>query len=138
MTTVCLDDPNVFPTDEVLARHLGRRAPLWRAFTDLVAAEPALALEWRFYNDGKRWLGKVTRKKKAVCWVSVWPGMFKVTFYFGSRNDAAVAKVPIAPGLKRAFTASKGKTFRGLPVEVKSKSALQDVAQLLRLRTTRR
>lgn len=135
MTPPCLHDPKVFPSDRVLVGHLGKRADLWGAFTDLVGtADAALALEWRYYRDGKSWLGKVTRKKKTMCWISIWPGMFRVTFYFGSRNDAAVARAKIAPRLKRAFTASKGKTFRGLTVEVRTKSALHDVVELLRLR----
>jgi len=134
MTAPCLDDPKIFPSDRVLAEHLGRHVSLWDAFTEMVEADPAgLALEWRYYLDGKRWLGKVCRKKKTVCWISIWPGWFKVTFYLGSKNDAAVADAHIAPALKRTFLKSKGKAFRPLSVEVRTRSALGDVREVLAL-----
>jgi hypothetical protein len=136
MTTPILTDPKVFPSQRVLARHLGKRAPLWESFTGMVASEhPDLAVEWQYYRDGSRWLCKVNRKKKTMCWISVWPGFFKVTFYLGSKNDAAVANAKIDPRLKRAFLQQKGRTtFRPLMVEVKTKAALKDVGELLRLK----
>ncbi|HXY69484.1 MAG TPA: DUF3788 family protein [Gemmatimonadales bacterium] len=136
MTAPCLDDPKVRPTDGVLAGHLKSRARLWSAFTGMIQADPAgLTLQWRYYLDGKRWLGKVQGKKKTVCWISIEPGWFKVTFYLGSKNDAAVASARIAPALKRAFSRSKGKSFRPLTVEVRAAAALDDVREVLALAT---
>ena len=53
-------------------------SPAWDAFAAGVAARFGDAsLEWRYDNDGNAWLGKVVRKKKTVCWVSVWDRFFK-------------------------------------------------------------
>ncbi|PKP08994.1 MAG: hypothetical protein CVU09_13085 [Bacteroidetes bacterium HGW-Bacteroidetes-4] len=38
-------------------------------------------VQWRYYNDGKAWLCKVSYKKKTVFWLSVWEAYFKVAFY---------------------------------------------------------
>jgi hypothetical protein len=38
-------------------------------------------VQWRYYNDGKAWLCKVSYKKKTVFWLSVWEACFKVAFY---------------------------------------------------------
>ncbi len=131
----CLQDPDEFPSDEVLAKILGRNAALWKAFLELVESQQAsLSVDWKYYRDGKRWLGKVVKKKKTVCWISVWPKLFKVAFYFGSKNDALVAKADIAPRLKEAFLATKGGTFRPVTVEVASRAALKDVRALMALR----
>ena len=44
-----------------------------------------LSHEWRYYQDGKAWLCKITFKKRTICWLSVWDGFFKVTSYFPQR-----------------------------------------------------
>jgi hypothetical protein len=136
MSTPCLHDPDVFPSDQVLADHLGRNAVLWDSLSSLIrTAHTALSMDWKYYRDGKTWLCKVAKKKKVMCWVSIWPGMFKVTFYFGSKNDAAIGRARIAPPLKRAFLDQKGRTkFRPLTIDVRTKSALHDVRELLELR----
>ncbi len=136
MDPTCLTDPDVRPDERVIAGHLKRATGLWEAFSQRVGAErPALSLQWQFYRDGKRWLGKVVRKKKVLCWIAILPGLFRVTFYFGSRNDAAVRAAKIDPRLKHAYLDRKGKeTFRPLSVEVRTKAALRDVGELLKLR----
>jgi hypothetical protein len=133
--TTRLDDPDTFPDDNVLAELLGKRSGLWDLFSrTMVAGHAGRSADWTYYRDGKRWLCKVNAKKKTLCWVSVWPGMFKVTCYFGSRYEAEVAKAGIPPALKRAFRASAGKSFRPITVEVTTKAALKDVEALLELK----
>jgi len=135
MDPTCLTDPDVFPDERIIAGHLKRATGLWNAFSRAVNTDPALSLEWQFYRDGKRWLGKVVRKKKVLCWIAVRPGRFAVTFYFGARNDAAVGAATFDPRLKRAYLDRRGKeTFRPLTIEVRSKAALRDAGELLRLR----
>jgi len=131
----CLTDPDTFPDARILAGHLGSRAGLWETFTRTVGTGHAgMSMNWRYYRDGKRWLCRVMAKKKTICWVSVWPGFFKVSFYFASRHDAKVAKVQISPKLKRAWRDTEGQTFRPISVEVKTKASLKDVDALLDLK----
>ncbi len=74
-----LNDPAVFPSDEVLAGHLGKAFPAWPAFQELLKSSfPTASFEWRYYNDGKSWLGKVTQKSKTLCWVAVWDKLFQL------------------------------------------------------------
>ncbi|MCJ7629315.1 MAG: DUF3788 domain-containing protein, partial [Longimicrobiales bacterium] len=77
MKEPCLIDPDECPDDDVLERYLGETKPVWDSFLSfLKEAHPSFATEWRFYKDGNRWLFKVTKKKKTICWVSVSEGMF--------------------------------------------------------------
>ena len=46
--------------------------------------------DWRYYRDGKAWLGKATFKKKTVVWISVWDNFIKATFYFTEKTRPAV------------------------------------------------
>ena len=97
-----LNDRNEYPDDGVLAAHLGRAKSAWDAFAAGVAARFGDAsLEWRYYNDGNAWLCKVVRKKKTVCWVSVWDRFFKTTFYFTAKSDRGIESLPIPSDVKR-------------------------------------
>lgn len=61
-----LGNPEQEPTDELLKGILDK--PIYDILNKIgqhiVAA--GLALEWRYYKDGKAWLGKVTYKKKPL------------------------------------------------------------------------
>jgi hypothetical protein len=132
MEQVLLHDEHEFPSDEVLAKHLGKAKSAWDAFASSPLVGHEMALEWRYYRDGHSWLCKAVRKKKTVCWVSVWHGFFKTTFYFTAKNDGDIEALAIAPELKAAYRAHPpiGK-LRPMTVEVKNKKALQDVYALM-------
>jgi hypothetical protein len=124
-----LNDQSEFPDDAVLERYLGRAKGAWDSFAAGISeAFPDASLEWRFYNDGKAWLCKLSRKKKTVCWVSVWDKFFRTTFYFTAKNDRDIESLPIAPSLKDAYRACKPiGALKPLTVEVKNKKALDAV-----------
>ncbi len=133
-----LNDRDVYPDDEVLATHLGRAKAAWDAFTAGVAERyPDAMLEWRYYNDGKAWLCKFTRRKTTVCWISVWDKFFKAGFYFTAKHDKAVDALPIAAELKAAYRehAPFG-AMKPLTVEVRSKKALEDVFTVAEFKTS--
>jgi hypothetical protein len=135
-----LNDPNEYPDDGVLARHLGRAKPAWDAFTAGIAEQYADAsLEWRYYNDGKAWLCKLTRKKKTVCWVSIWDRFFKTTFYFTAKSDEDIDALPIERELKDAYRASTSfGTLKPFTVAVRTKKSLDPVFALVRYKASLR
>jgi len=124
-----LNDRDVYPDEGVLAKHLGRAKAAWDGFTAAVAERyPDAALEWRYYNDGKAWLCKFTRKKKTVCWISIWDQHFRTSFYFTPRHDEGVEALPIDPGLKAAYRGhAPFGTMKPLTIKVSTKKALGDV-----------
>ncbi len=132
-----LRDEAEYPSDDVLARYLGKAKAAWDAFIARLAEDFSEAsLEWRFYKDGKAWLCKVARNKKTVCWVSIWDQAFRTTFYFAAKSDQEIARLPIAPELRSAFReqAASGK-LKPITVEVSSKKALADVFTLFGFKT---
>jgi len=91
MEKPCLNDKDEYPDDEVLSRHLGGVKRAWDSFMELIKESyPSFSGEWRYYNDGKSWLHKITKKTKTICWVSVWNGAFKITFYFPDRAEELI------------------------------------------------
>jgi hypothetical protein len=128
-----LNDKNEYPDDDVVTRHLGKAKPLWDMFVARLRADfGAMNLTWKFYNDGKAWLGKVALRQKTMCWISVWDNFFKITFYFTDKNSADIASLKIDRSYKDAYSAngSSGK-LKPLSIEVKSKRALLNVFEVL-------
>jgi len=83
METRLLKDPKVFPSEEMLKNGLGRSFPAYAELhKTLTDNKYGLEYEWKYYNDGKTWLCKVTFRKKTVFWLSVWEKHFKTGFYF--------------------------------------------------------
>lgn len=80
-------DAGQFPTEEIIAAHLGTALPLWLALLEYIhVSHPELNEEWRYYNDGKSRLLNVTGKDKTVCWVSVYRKTFR-TCCLRTRRD---------------------------------------------------
>ena len=80
-----LRDPDVYPDDAVLEAILGRSFKAYTALRE-TAAGMGLSLDWKFYNDGKAWLCRVSRKKKTAAWMSAWKGYFRATVYFSGKD----------------------------------------------------
>ncbi len=104
-----LRDPETFPSEMVLKRALGDSAYTLLAsfFETITAAGYGLNIEWRYYNDGKAWLGKVTEKKKTILWLSIWDGHFQTSFYFTEKHLEAIAALDISEEKKDEFAAMK-------------------------------
>jgi hypothetical protein len=136
MLEPCLIDPNEYPDDEVLERHLGGVKPVWDSFLSFIAeAHPSFATEWRYYNDGKRWLFKVTEKKKTICWVSVFEGAFSTTCYFTDKVEELLGD----SGLRREYlerfaNAKRSGKVRPLTIEIRKPDDLEMTGILIRIR----
>jgi len=129
-----LNDPDAFPTAELLAPALGRAYPAFRELSETLQSDDfRLNPEWRFYRDGKAWLCKITSGKRTVAWLSVWRGCFKVALYFTEKTGAGIADLTIADSLKDQYRSNRPSgRLKPLVIEVKKKAQLRDVHALLR------
>ena len=89
---------NISPTIEIISEGLGLASNVYMEFIHRLEAYN-IKVDWRYYNDGKAWLGKGvytwttkrgTQKDTTAFWLSVWDGFFKVTIYIPEkyRTDA--------------------------------------------------
>lgn len=133
MERPCLNDPNEFPDDVLLARQLGQAKAAWDAFMAMPQSDyPQISAAWRYYNDGKSWLCKVVQKSKTVCWVSVWDKFFKVSFYFTAKAEDAICNSALAAALKDSFLHPAGKgALRPITIEVRQSSDLAIIRELI-------
>jgi ligand-binding sensor domain-containing protein len=58
-----LKDPAIFPGDTILKKVLGKGYDPFIELLELYR-QNGIAWEWRYYNDGKMWLCKITKKTK--------------------------------------------------------------------------
>ncbi len=133
METPVLSDRNQFPSDEVIFSHIGKAKSLWLAFFEFIRTEhPDFAADWKYYNDGKSWLLKVSRKKKTIFWLSVRQDSFRTTFYFTDRAEEKIMASNIAEELKLQF--KNGKRYnqiRGITISYKTKKDIEAAKALI-------
>jgi hypothetical protein len=131
-----LNDPDQYPTEELIYSCIGRRKALWISFFNTLHEQhPDFSEEWRYYNDGKNWLMKVTRKAKTIFWLSVWKNAFKITFYFSDKAEELINHSDIPDDLKTEFRNGKryGK-IRGLTIVFSKKKDIEYAESLIAVR----
>ncbi len=136
MKEPCLTDKTCFPDDAVLKRHLGDAKAAWDAFAAFIESEyPGYSGEWRYYDDGKSWLYKITKKSKTICWVSVYRGRFATTFYFPDRAESLIVNSTLRKKYLEQFVNGRhfGKT-RALTVEIRKAADLSSTKQLIAIK----
>jgi len=130
-----LSDINKFPDDEIVFNHLGKRQTLWKElFEHLDANYPDLNRDWKYYNDGKSWLMKVTRKSKTIFWLSVIKGAFRTTFYFTDKSKKQILSSSISEDLKEQFSSKSG--LRGITIIFSKKDDIRQAEELIKLKVS--
>ena len=103
-----LRDPDVEPMDEVIAQALGKANNAYITFIDGLKAHD-LEVDWRYYTDGKAWLGKGlykwtttrgTPKEITAFWLSIWNGFFKVSIFIPEKAREEALGLPLSEEIK--------------------------------------
>ena len=131
-----LRDSAIEPNDAVLAKALATAHPAYGAFIAALGAPPLeLGADWRYYRDVRAWLCRIVAGKRTVSWLSVWPGYFKVTTYFGPKQAEAAHRLAVDAPLLAAFEASgKGRKNRYFMIDVADAAQLPDLYRILRFK----
>jgi len=135
-THMLLRDADIYPSNEVLKNTLGEVYSVLSSFLETITSdEYGLIIEWRYYNDGKAWLGKVQYKKKTVLWLSVWEGFFKTGFYFTEKYLEAIETLAIAELIKENFYKAKP-SGRLIPmiIDINNEEQLDDLLTVIRFK----
>lgn len=136
MKAILLTDPDIEPTDKVLEKEVAELFPLLKGFMDTITSDEfKFSPEWRFYKDGKAWLCKICYKKKTIVWLSLWPGLFKLAFYFTEKTGTGIQDLNIKDSLKKSYETSKpsGK-LKPLVVDVSNEAQLSDAYTLIKFK----
>ena len=104
-----LRDVNLEPTGEIIAAGLGPAQDAYAEFSEKLKNHD-IELNWRYYNDGKAWLGKGlykwttqrgTQKETTAFWLSVWEGFFKVSIFIPEKCRSEVLSISLSGEVKR-------------------------------------
>ena len=91
--------------------------------------------EWNYYNDGKRWLFKMIRKKKTIFWIGILEDTFRVTFYFGDKAEPIIEQSDLPESIKTNFkNAKRFNTTRGISIDMTNKDDVINAIKLIELR----
>ena len=128
-----LVDKDIFPTDEIIYSHIGKFKILWQSLFEYIHSNHSdFTEQWKYYNDGKCWLLKVSKKSKTIFWISILQDCFRMTFYFTDRAELEIINSPISDDLKENF--KNGKRFnkiRGLTIIFKYKKDIEFAKTLI-------
>ncbi len=137
-----LRDPNIQPTNDVMAVILGEQYAAYTKFLGMLAGSDVTP-QWRYYKDGKAWLAKGlykwksvrgTDKEKTIFWLSIWDGFFKVSFFFAEKVRSSMPGLAVSENTKRMIEDAKpmGKLkFFPLIFDVCSDDLFDDLSVLI-------
>lgn len=106
-TSQLLSNPDQLPSNKLFEKILSKQ--LLQTYLQIENIVSALGLnaEWRYYNDGKAWLCKITDKKKTIAWLSLWKDCIKTSFYFTEKTREGVMLLDISNDIKTSFAEAK-------------------------------
>jgi len=140
MEQLVLSDKDIFPTEEIIFPHIGKHKSLWKSIFEYIhSTYPSFTEQWNFYNDGKRWLLKVTNKSKTIFWLGVLENSFRMTFYFTDKAEQAIMSSAISDELKEQFKAGKKyNKIKGISIVFKNKADIEYAKQLIEIKLNTR
>ncbi len=145
MAEQLLRDPDVEPTNEIIAESLDIANFTYIKFIEGLK-NLNIDLEYRYYSDGKAWLGKGLyrwigvrggQKEITACWVSIFKGFFKVTIYIPERSRTEALSLALGGDIRRMIEDSvqMGKLrFFPLVFELRSDELLDQIYMLIDFR----
>ena len=110
-----LRDSSIDPTSDVIANALGEANGTYVKFIEGLENHD-VQVDWRYYNDGKAWLGKGlykwttvrgTQKEMTTFWLSIWQGFFKITVYIPEKARTDALNLPLYDTTKEAIENAK-------------------------------
>lgn len=127
-----LRDPEQVPDDKLFKHILDKSSYEILGKIAEILIESGLTLEWRYYKDGKAWLGKVTNRNKTILWLSVWDESIKTSFYFTEKSRSGVLNLDIDSSVKSsvAFVKPIGKLIP-LVLEMKNEEELKGLKSII-------
>ena len=131
-----LSDKGIFPTDEYLTSIIGDKMYLWHLLMNFVKdTHPDSTGEWNYYNDGKRWLFKMIKKKKTIFWGGILDDTFRITFYFGDKAESLIQKSELPQSIIDSFgSAKKYGAIRPISIKVSDNSDLDNIKKLITIK----
>ena len=136
MEPLVLSDKSVTPTDELIFSIIGKNQEHWKKIMQTIHEKyPEAQGQWNYYNDGKNWLYKMSRKKKTIFWIALHKDTFRITFYFGDKAETIIEKSDLPSRIIEEFKNGKryGK-IRAISMKVLQSEDVENAIKLTDIR----
>lgn len=129
-------DKKIIPNDDLIFSIIGDKKDLWISIMKYMQDNYEDSIgEWNYYNDGKRWLFKMLRKKKTVFWIGILEDTFRITFWFPDRAEPVIDESDLPGNIKDEFrNAKKYGSTRGLSIKMGDTTDVENVITLIGIR----
>lgn len=136
METQVLGNKDQFPTEDIIFQHLGKTKNIWiKLFQFIHERHSDFKEEWRYYNDGKSWLLKITKKTKTICWVSIIKDGFRMSLYFGDKAEKLISESDLPKQYKdQFFNGKKFGKIRAITTIFKNEDDIKAVKILMEIK----
>ncbi len=136
MAASVFDDKAAKPTNQKLARALGKSNGLWKEIKKNLKGEYGeLTEEWKFYGQKSGWILKTLRKKRNLFFFIPLDSSFGVSFVFGDKAVAVVEKSDLPQKLVTTLkNARKYAEGRGLKIDIKNSADVEYVKKLVEIK----
>lgn len=124
------------PDEKALKEALGTTYKFWDEIKNSIVKEfGAVTEEWKFYGAKSGWTLKLLLKKRNLFFFGAYENYFLIAFVFGDKAVAEVEKSSLPAHLiEELKNAKKYAEGRGLRLEIRKKSDVENVIQLLRIK----
>lgn len=125
-----LKDPQIYPSNEIIKKSLTNNFDIYLKFIEKIEVLN-LNIEWRYYNDGKVWLGKILNKKKNIGWLSIWNSGFKVSIFFTEKTINDFNNLNINNNIKSLIDKKHIGKLIPLIILVNNENIINDIVTIL-------
>ena len=124
------------PTEESLKTALGNTFKLWATLvTYTKIADPDSMNEWNYSSDKYGWSFRISDKKRVLIYLLPRDKFFKVGLVFGQKATDEILNSTISEDIKNEInSAKKYAEGRGIRIEVRDKSIIDDIKQLITIK----
>jgi hypothetical protein len=133
---ILFSDKNIKPTDELIFSIIGDKKELWRTLMNHMNDNyKDSSGEWNYYNDGKRWLFKMLRKKKTIFWIGMVENTFRVTFWFSDKAESMINESNLPDSIKDEYRSSKKYgAIRAVTVRINDNTDVDNVLKMIAIK----
>ncbi|MBI3133724.1 MAG: DUF3788 domain-containing protein [Bacteroidetes bacterium] len=124
------------PTDADLAAALGTTYPYWNELAEFTRKEyPAATEDWHFTSEKYGWSYRISDKKRVLVYLLPRDRFFKVALVFGQKATDQVMESIVSKSIREELMAAKAYAEgRGIRIDVRDKSNLKDLKELIRIK----
>lgn len=145
MSEQLLRNPDIEAESDVIADALGEANGVYLEFIEGLKSHD-IDLAYRYYTDGKAWLGKGVhrwtgarggQKEVTAFWLSIWDAFFRVSVFIPEKFREEALSLPINGEIKRRIDDSKqmGKLkFFPLIFDLRTDELFSDIYMLIDFR----